>query len=60
MKVSIIIPCYNEKNTIERAIEALRSAPVKDKELIVVDDGSEDGKQSASILNPMARELASA
>lgn len=43
MKVSIIVPCYNEKDTIERAIEAVRKAPVDDKEIIVVDDGSTDG-----------------
>jgi glycosyltransferase involved in cell wall biosynthesis len=43
MKVSIIIPCYNEKNTIERAIEAVRNAPIEDKEIIVVDDCSDDG-----------------
>jgi glycosyltransferase involved in cell wall biosynthesis len=46
MKVSIIIPCYNEKNTIEQAIEAVRSAPVEDKEIIVVDDCSTDGTQA--------------
>lgn len=43
IKVSIIIPCYNEKNTIEKIIEAVRSAPVADKEIIVVDDCSTDG-----------------
>jgi glycosyltransferase involved in cell wall biosynthesis len=46
MKVSIIIPCYNEKNTIEQAIEAVRSAAVEDKEIIVVDDCSTDGTQA--------------
>ena len=46
MKVSIIIPCYNEKNTIERIIEAVRDAPLKSKEIIVVDDGSKDGTQT--------------
>jgi glycosyltransferase involved in cell wall biosynthesis len=46
MKVSIIIPCYNEKNTIEQAIEAVRCAPVEDKEIIVVDDCSTDGTQA--------------
>lgn len=46
MKVSIIIPCYNEKNTIERAIEAVRNAPIEDKEIIVVDDCSDDGTQT--------------
>jgi glycosyltransferase involved in cell wall biosynthesis len=46
MKVSIIIPCYNEKNTIERIIEAVRNAPLKTKEIIVVDDCSKDGTQT--------------
>ena len=46
MKVSIVIPCYNEKNTIERIIEAVRGAPLNSKEIIVVDDGSTDGTQT--------------
>ena len=46
MKVSVIIPCYNEKNTIAKIIEAVRSAPVENKEIIVVDDGSNDGTQT--------------
>ena len=46
MKISIVIPCYNEKNTIEKIIEAVRTAPVQNKEIIVVDDGSNDGTQT--------------
>jgi glycosyltransferase involved in cell wall biosynthesis len=46
MKVSIIVPCYNEKDTIEQAIEAVRKSPVADKEIIVVDDCSTDGTQA--------------
>src|SRR5207244_8424767 len=45
MKVSIVIPCYNEKNTIEKVVEAVRAAPVAEKEIIVVDDASTDGTQ---------------
>lgn len=45
MKVSIIIPCYNEKDTIEKIVEAVRDAPIQHKEIIVVDDCSEDGTQ---------------
>src|SRR6266849_3796702 len=45
-KVSIVIPCYNEKNTIEKIVEAVRSAPVENKEIIVIDDGSNDGTQT--------------
>jgi glycosyltransferase involved in cell wall biosynthesis len=41
--LSIIIPCYNEKKTIERVINAVCAAPVPKKEIIVVDDYSNDG-----------------
>ncbi|PYK50900.1 MAG: glycosyl transferase, partial [Verrucomicrobia bacterium] len=43
MKVSIVIPCYNEKNTIEKIVEAVRNAPLESREIIVVDDCSQDG-----------------
>src|SRR6266705_578005 len=46
MKVSIVIPCYNEKNTIAEILQAVRSAPVENKEIIVIDDGSNDGTQT--------------
>ena len=46
MKVSIVIPCYNEKNTIEEIAEAVRSAPIENKEIIVVDDCSGDGTRA--------------
>ncbi len=43
MKVSIIIPCFNERRTIARIIEAVRAAPIDNMELVVVDDASTDG-----------------
>ena len=43
MKLSIIIPCYNELNTIKTIIEKVISAPIEDKEVIIVDDCSFDG-----------------
>ncbi len=43
MKLSIVIPCYNEKETIREIIDAVEAAPVEDKEIIVVDDFSKDG-----------------
>jgi glycosyltransferase involved in cell wall biosynthesis len=46
MKISIVIPCYNEKNTIEKIVHAVRAAPVESKEIIVVDDCSQDGTQA--------------
>jgi glycosyltransferase involved in cell wall biosynthesis len=43
MKLSVVIPCYNERATIEAVVDAVRSAPVENVEIIVVDDGSTDG-----------------
>lgn len=43
MKVSVVIPCFNERNTIEQVVSAVRSAPIENIEIIVVDDGSTDG-----------------
>jgi glycosyltransferase involved in cell wall biosynthesis len=54
MKLSIIIPCYNERNTILSLIQAVKASPVMDKEVIVVDDGSKDGTRDilASLVDP--------
>ncbi|MBK8856218.1 MAG: glycosyltransferase family 2 protein [Opitutaceae bacterium] len=43
MKLSIVIPCYNEARTIRAIVDAVRAAPVADKEIIIVDDCSRDG-----------------
>ena len=43
MKLSIVIPCYNEAQTIRTLVERVRAAPVKHKEIIIVDDCSRDG-----------------
>ncbi|NRA00251.1 MAG: glycosyltransferase family 2 protein [Myxococcales bacterium] len=41
--VSIVIPCYNERETVEELIRAVLESTVPDKEIIVVDDCSTDG-----------------
>ncbi len=43
MKLSVIIPVFNEKDTIAAVIQAVRGSPVAEKEIIVVDDFSSDG-----------------
>ncbi len=43
MKLSIVIPCYNEEKTIQSIVDAVKAAPVQAKEIIVVDDCSSDG-----------------
>jgi glycosyltransferase involved in cell wall biosynthesis len=44
IKLSIIIPCYNEKNTVLQVIDKLAATPLPvEKELVIVCDGSTDG-----------------
>ena len=43
MKLSVVIPCYNEAKTIRAIIDRVRASPVADKEIIIVDDCSRDG-----------------
>lgn len=49
MKLSIVIPCYNESGTISKILEKIVQTCKYDYEIIVVDDFSEDG--SRAILN---------
>jgi glycosyltransferase involved in cell wall biosynthesis len=42
MKISVIIPTYNEEKTIANCLKSLKEQTVKDFEIIVVDDGSKD------------------
>lgn len=43
MKLSVVIPCYNEQKTIVEIVQAVKAAPVDSIEIIVVDDYSTDG-----------------
>jgi glycosyltransferase involved in cell wall biosynthesis len=43
MKLSVVIPCYNERNTIQQIVAAVRAAPISPIEIIIVDDHSTDG-----------------
>ncbi len=43
MKLSVLIPCYNECTTLAGVLAAVRASPVPDLQIIVIDDGSTDG-----------------
>ena len=43
MKLSVVIPCFNEIGTIGQVIEAVKASPVKNCEIVIVDDCSTDG-----------------
>jgi glycosyltransferase involved in cell wall biosynthesis len=43
MKLSVVIPCFNELGTIGQVVQAVKESPVRNIEIIVVDDCSTDG-----------------
>lgn len=46
--LSIVIPCYNEENNILALVKKVLESPIKNKEIIVVDDCSKDGTHKSS------------
>mgnify|MGYP000980425186 CR=1 FL=1 len=48
MKLSIIIPVYNEAGTVAQIVEKVQALDLgMEKELIIVNDGSSDGTREA-------------
>lgn len=43
IRLSIVIPCYNEKEFIRDIVQRVKASPVPNKEIIIVDDFSSDG-----------------
>jgi len=54
MKVSIVIPCFNEETTLRHIVSRVRSSPVDLHEIIIVDDASKD--ESPRILADLAKD----
>ena len=42
-KLTVVIPCYNEKDSIHTIVNRVVAAPIENKEIIIVDDKSTDG-----------------
>ena len=45
MKLSILIPVYNEKETVEKVVKEVEKLSAQ-KEIIIIDDGSTDGTRA--------------
>jgi len=55
MQISVIIPTYNRKHLISRAIKSVINQSFKPFEIIIVDDGSDDG--TYQFINQFFREI---
>lgn len=53
MKLSVVMPVYNEANTLEEIVARVTAVKLAD-EIVIVDDGSSDG--SAEILNKLGKQ----
>lgn len=54
MKLSIVIPCYNEENTVAQIIDLVEKVDGIEKEIVALDDGSKD--QTPRILERVRKE----
>ena len=56
MKLSVVIPCYNEAATIAQLLRAVRASPYSDLEIIVVDvNATNSGRAAAASIQCEAR-----
>ncbi len=57
MFVSVIIPCFNEKQTLKKILKKVQNSQIDIKEIIIVDDHSTDGTVQIlkSIQNPLIK-----
>jgi glycosyltransferase involved in cell wall biosynthesis len=56
LKLSVVIPCYNEKNTVAEIVRRVRAVELA-HEIIVVDDGSSDGTREVLAQLPSGDDL---
>nr|WP_235747182.1 polyprenol monophosphomannose synthase [Nocardia coffeae] len=55
MKVTVVVPTYDERDNLPVAVERLTSLPVSDLHILVVDDNSPDG--TGELADKLAAEL---
>ena len=55
MKISIIIPCFNEEKTISKVIDKILNLSEIDKEIIIINDGSTDNTKN--ILDDLKKKI---
>ena len=43
--ITVLMPVFNARTTLGRAVESVRAQVLRDWELLIVDDGSDDGSR---------------
>ena len=58
-KITILIPCYNEAKTIEKIVSRVIKSEISEKEIIIVDDCSNDGTKELlkSKISPLVNKI---
>lgn len=54
--ISVVIPCFNERDSIQEVVSKVKNASILNKEIIVIDDCSADGTREI-IRNEIEREV---
>ena len=54
-KISVIIPCYNVENYIEKCIDSIFEGTMKEIEVIAINDGSND--KTKEILDKLQKNI---
>ena len=54
--VSVVIPCFNERDSIQEAVNRVKNVSIPNREIIVIDDCSTDGTREI-IRNEVEREV---
>jgi glycosyltransferase involved in cell wall biosynthesis len=59
VKLTVVIPCFNELGTISQVVQAIQNSPIQDKEIIIVDDRSTDGTRDLlrSVIEPQVDQV---
>lgn len=59
MKLSVVIPCYNEVKTLKAVVDKVRGSPVEDIEIVIIDDASTDRTQELlkKVIEPLVSKV---
>jgi len=57
MDISVVIPVYNVKDYLKKAVKSLENQKIAKMEIILVDDGSKDGTDDGIPIYPLRHKI---